>query len=252
MELNKYKSGIIHFQYKDRQDDPPDLEGIPLAKRYKYLGTILNEDLDLEDHLSTLTRKISFIRLQLYGIRKLSKIHLNLNLFKLLITPLYRMAFSLFLTASFQHKQKFIAHFKSQLKKFLCLPRNTADATVFHLFGDIQTYIHTHALVISQRSLNSRGAVLAIKKPVVPKHFPPKTTKLIQVMYGAKCGTHKVIMNEEHMEAHDLESLRTILMKFKEADRKLRKKLSNKCNKLIKKVESVINGNENDSDNDSE
>lgn len=40
-------------------------------------------------------------------------------------------------------------------------------------------------------------------------------------------------MNEEDMEAHDLESLRTILMKFKGADRKLRKKLSSKCNKLI-------------------
>lgn len=97
----------------------------------------VNSSLDVEGHLQAISRKIVFITNQLTGIRRLGKTHLNLSLFRILVIPQYRLAFSLYGTSDDRDKLKFVTHFKRSVKRFLCLPINTADRTVASLFGNI-------------------------------------------------------------------------------------------------------------------
>ena len=54
--------------------------------------------LKLSDHYEAISQKISFVTYKLYGMRKREHLKLNINLFKVLIMPLYRLCFSIYIT----------------------------------------------------------------------------------------------------------------------------------------------------------
>ena len=87
MMLNTKKSAIIYFDFNANISPPTDTEimDIPLVKDYKYLGLIINNRLTTHDHLENISRKINYLTLQLFPIRKRQNTKLNLNYFKIFI-----------------------------------------------------------------------------------------------------------------------------------------------------------------------
>jgi hypothetical protein len=79
--------------------------GYPVVECYKYLGMLVNGDLDIKDHLKNINQKANFISFKLYGLRKLDDIKLNRNMFKTFIMPSYRLAFTLYARLSTAHKE---------------------------------------------------------------------------------------------------------------------------------------------------
>lgn len=54
----------------------------------------MNDTLDVKSHLTACERKVNFITNKLTPIRLRYNTKLNLNLYKILVTPLYRLAYS--------------------------------------------------------------------------------------------------------------------------------------------------------------
>ena len=221
---------------------PPSIQNIPIVTSYKYLGAIVNDKLDFEDHFSTISRKIFFMTNQLTGVRRQAKTHLNLSLFRILIIPQYRIAFSIYSHCDPHQKLQFENHFKRSLKRFLSLPINTADRTIFSLFGNIKEYIETHSNIIKHLTDRYSGQPVGPRprKPAPRKYFPTSTTKIIQVMYGSICSEHLVINNTEHLtEAHRLMSIRALIDAYTTARRPQRKRINHQCNQLLQAINQL-------------
>jgi hypothetical protein len=97
MEINKAKSGILpFFQKLDRKEHL----GYPIVNQYKYLGMILNSNLEIGPHLKQINAKFGFICSKLLTLRSRQNLKINRNLFITFIAPLYRLAFTLSPTGS--------------------------------------------------------------------------------------------------------------------------------------------------------
>lgn len=224
MEINKTKSSIIYF---NQEIDPqPSIRNIPVSHSYKYLGLILNKQLSITQHLDYIQRKILFINNQLTPIRRLHRTHTTINLFKLFILPQYRLGFSLFSHSSALEQRKLISHMKRTLKRWLCIPINTADNTLYS-FLDIPRLINFHTDKIrhnTRRIYNITLPTAASAPELNIKYFPPPLIKITQIMYGSKCFTHNIINNTEHVtNEHGLDSIRNLMALFNTPSRKQRK-----------------------------
>ncbi len=60
MELNKKKSGILQInKCKNKTWKITNIDGIPVVKQYKYLGTTLDRALSLECHVKKVSENIN-------------------------------------------------------------------------------------------------------------------------------------------------------------------------------------------------
>lgn len=69
---------------------------------------------------------------------------------------------------------------KRSLKRWLLVPINTADKTIYKIF-DIPNYIKYHCIKIKDKMINYQD------KPQNIKYYPPSILKLIRIMYSTKC-----------------------------------------------------------------
>jgi hypothetical protein len=56
----------------------------------------INSRLDIEEHLKYVMNKSNFVGYKLYGLRLQDDIKTSLNLFRLLVMPSYRLAYTLY------------------------------------------------------------------------------------------------------------------------------------------------------------
>ena len=79
MAINLNKCGIINHKgtiVTDTEDDPqPKLLGIPVIRKYKYLGVIIDKNLNLKDHLEYIETKIKK-SIKMINIAKWKKLNL--------------------------------------------------------------------------------------------------------------------------------------------------------------------------------
>lgn len=95
MLINKAKSGILPIE-GSRLSVGGALNGYPVVETYKYLGVMLSGRLDVKEHCKLINRKAAFISGRLFGVRLKDDLRTNMNLFKVLIMPSYRMAYTLY------------------------------------------------------------------------------------------------------------------------------------------------------------
>ena len=60
--INAEKSGIIQWKHKKNRRQEVEkvrVKGIPIVQKYKYLGIMLDTQLDFKDHLEYIEEKIS-------------------------------------------------------------------------------------------------------------------------------------------------------------------------------------------------
>lgn len=158
MEVNHTKSGILSIDGDEFGTDGTML-GYPIVKSYKYLGMIINGKLDLKDHLKQINRKAGHICNKLYGLRRLDNLKLNTNLFNIFIAPHYRLAMTLYARQSAAASAKVDSHMRVWLKKFACIPINTASHTFELIAGDQkQTLLASFQKVRLKENARERAA----------------------------------------------------------------------------------------------
>lgn len=114
------------------------IDDISIVTEYKYLGLLMNSKLSIKSHLKYINKKISFITYKLYGLRLLDNLKLNINLFKVFLMPLYRLAFATYAEANAEVRKSLITHMEVRLKVFCRIPVNTANKVLFELAGDLK------------------------------------------------------------------------------------------------------------------
>ena len=93
MEVGIKKSGYIWVHRRNNKTNE-DIEGIPNVDEYKYLGMMVNGQLDIKAHIQYINKKIMFITNRLTALRYADNLKLNINLFRIFILPLYRLSLS--------------------------------------------------------------------------------------------------------------------------------------------------------------
>lgn len=123
MKINKNKSGIM-FLSKRRLSNYPsgEFEGYPFVKCYRYLGTELSYDMKIDGHLNYILKKSSYVMAKLKMIRIRNNLKLNINLFKVFISPLFRLLGDLYAGLKEFDRKKVSGLFKRLFKTFCMFP----------------------------------------------------------------------------------------------------------------------------------
>jgi hypothetical protein len=146
MLINHKKSAIVAFNFGPAL--VPPASRFPVATSYHYLGLYLDNQLSIGHHLNNIARKVSYVTNQLTCIRLLKNAKLNNNLYKIIIMPLYRLAFSLFNKLKPPEQQQLILSIKRTYKLFMCFPINTSDKILNSLLGNTTTMLkYSQALI---------------------------------------------------------------------------------------------------------
>jgi hypothetical protein len=133
MKVNREKSGIIGL--RGYLGGLTNFCGFPIVTAYKYLGYHLSNSGGVDKHMEEVAKKCNYIRWKLTGLRKIGNLKLNINLFRVLIMPLYRLASACFHRLSTAAKAKAEVKIRVQFKLFCNLPVNLSDVTFRKLFG---------------------------------------------------------------------------------------------------------------------
>lgn len=94
LHLNPAKSGIIEFRPKYARGNPTlkvtDMfEGTPVVNKYKYLGTIINNELSTTDHLQEFRERVGSLANRLFPLLKQSSFSFRRHLWNVLARPLF-------------------------------------------------------------------------------------------------------------------------------------------------------------------
>ena len=119
-------------------DPKQNIEGYPWVNHYKYLGTMLNQQMQLSCHTSNIMRKINFITSQMTPVRLRSHFRLNVNLFMTLIMPLFRLGFVLYNFVSGAQQKHFEKMMRKSFKQFIGLPQSFPSYLITALIGNIE------------------------------------------------------------------------------------------------------------------
>ena len=147
IKLNPDKCGILEIPSKYHHhtlEIGSKLEGIPIVEEYKYLGLILDNQMNGNKHLNKLfgwkdqagkkhNGKIKFLKNNLSPLIKNISLDYRINLWQVLIRPLF---IPLALLSNFlcqTSKEQMARKLKKTIKWFLGLNKNTPDEIVFHL-----------------------------------------------------------------------------------------------------------------------
>jgi hypothetical protein len=159
MHLNKKKSAVMIYKdpFKDQNDNPNrSILGIPVVRKYKYLGITLNDELNLKDHFSHMRKKVNFIKSKLFFVFRKSSIRFRRNCFEVFVCPLFHQLVPFLYYG--RATDKAIAHrlWKVQLKKFLNLKINTNDEDLrcfqpYDFINKLKTDFARHQPMIQSR-----------------------------------------------------------------------------------------------------
>lgn len=140
MSPNRRKSGIMHLNWKSKRQEPTETElfGYPIVHEYKYLGGWLNDRLKVAGHLNHVERKISFLTHKLTPVRMLHNFRLNVNLFRLMCMPLYRMGMENAIGSNKTDQNEYFKAIRRRFKQFCYLPKCTPNGLIKMLLGDVE------------------------------------------------------------------------------------------------------------------
>lgn len=98
MKINGSKTTLVTmFANKNKLlGRPRTYLDYPFANKFKVLGTLVDNNLGINSHLSQIKSKFSYICKKLTPVRMLKDFRLNSNLFTTIIQPLFRLTSSIY------------------------------------------------------------------------------------------------------------------------------------------------------------
>lgn len=202
MLVNASKSAILRFPFNALQPFPSaiNIAGLPVTPSYKKQAWCWTS-LSAAPHITAINKKIAFIIHRLTPLRHRKHTKLNINLFKIFVLPMYRLALSIFDNQSPLERLAFVRDIRKNLKRFLALPRNTSNDLVDQLLGDTLAIL-THEMAVTREKVTAREHhrkpnLISIAKMPPDRlgihHFPANISTLTQLMYSHKCRAHDYI-----------------------------------------------------------
>jgi len=110
--------------------------GIPVVKKYKYLGLWLNSKLSLDDQLEHIRKKSKFIKAKLSPVLSTTSLDYRKNLWALFIRPLFEFTLPLHkIEVACSRKEELRRLLKFTFKSFTRISKTTPDRIVYKLCG---------------------------------------------------------------------------------------------------------------------
>ena len=132
--LNPSKSGILELlplnDKKETLKVGSIFEGIPIVDKYKYLGVWLDRKLTLTPHLEHISKKSDYLYHKLWPLLRCVSLDYRINLWRILISPLFDMGSHLFSSTNPSSKESFLVLRRKTFKKFCLLKKNVNSDTV--------------------------------------------------------------------------------------------------------------------------
>jgi hypothetical protein len=201
METNPTKSGIMIFNPRD-EPPPSHVLNYPVVNEYKHLGAMISNDLGLQQHILHITPKITYITNRLTPVRLRGSATLNANLFKVFISPLFRLSLLNYASADANQKQLFEKFQRRCFKRFMCWPINTSNRLVDSILGNTQltaTKLRADVRHANMKRLRRANHAAAPPQIETARKFPRIFSKMVQIMYSTKCTDHGFINNNAHL-----------------------------------------------------
>ena len=151
MQLNKKKSGIVIFTSRRSHDVPymvrekendkskktklvpsrPEIEGVPICDKYKYLGTILTPKLECSEQISFIKRKAGFLLVKLYPYLKNASADARRDMWQTMVKPLFNAALVLLeYEPSETNKESLEKAWRGTFKYFMMINSRTPNELV--------------------------------------------------------------------------------------------------------------------------
>ena len=156
MLVNPSKSAVVQFGLNTRKPKEDTVDGIPWKMEYQYLGGVVQSNRRTTEHSKKLNGKVGWITARLTPLRKLADLRLNLNLFKVFLTPMFHQAASLIFSTE-KDKARYNRHYKCALKRFMCMPRNMSDEVLKWITEDPATLLQNRVVVTVGRTAVRQG-----------------------------------------------------------------------------------------------
>ena len=181
MILNKKKSAIIRLTKRnDRRTKPLDKTeyfGIPVVNEYKYLGVILTNKAKLSTMIKKIKIKSLFVIGKLYNICKKGSVKFRLNMFKVIIDPLFSYigVFKQYLN---KYELKEVEQtWNCMAKKILGLAFNTKNVYIKWMIGKYSDIGDIETIRNKGKLLNWSGQDIEVKEATILNEIKAKEIK---------------------------------------------------------------------------
>lgn len=150
-------------------------------------------------------RKIGYVMHKLTPIRLLKDLRLNVNLFRIMCMPLYRMGLLTSLCTTNTERNWFFKAVRRRFKEFCYLPRCLPNRVVEMILGDVEGMANEVA-ARAARHLQRDGHGFAVKVATGTsgyfKDVPSSLYSVLDLMYRSACNTHNRVLNRADLKLH--------------------------------------------------
>jgi hypothetical protein len=210
LRLNPKKSGVLEFLPRMGKklgylSIGSTISGIPVVGSYKYLGLLVDGKLTIDGHLEHIAKKAEFQALKLWPLLKNTSLDFRINLWTVLIRPLFEMLICLYETERKTNREKIENLIRKTFRKFTLLKNNIKKSTIHSLMRfDFERRVRE----VSQLARIKWEARKEHKVPIYPRREPeeregkryyPAELQVILNMKSALCPFCKVPCNSSHM-----------------------------------------------------
>ena len=81
-----YRVGLID----QNSEKLKEVEGIPILKKYRYLGVVLTDSFSVNCHLNNVKSKAAYIRGKMWPFIRKGNVKFRISMFKILVDSLFR------------------------------------------------------------------------------------------------------------------------------------------------------------------
>jgi len=258
--INLKKSGILNIRNHGkiaRIVNGDSHLNYPVVERYKYLGVWLDEKLNPQTHLELYKSKINYIINRLRMIpKKTTTPRYLINLWTLIIRPVYDYAYCLAKLKNKTNEKKYLAEELRSFKKLMSLRITTSNELIKDLIGYEPNKLCSEIIRRAERRWNERKGITvatADHKSEEKVQYRRETSNLLVTwdmlwcnnLLFSKCKQHKTSITPSHMQSSHGGKLPPNLSNTLKEGFELQQKIKNSNGKrkgrIVRLIEKKIN-----------
>ncbi len=148
-------------------------ERIPVVDTYKYLGMWVNCKLTTDPQLEHIKDKVQFQAYKLWPMLKNISLDYRINLWTVLVRPMFEMLIGLYETEGKTNKEKIHRLIRKTFRKFTLIKKNVSNKVIFKLMDfDFEERVHK-VMQITRTKWDARKNHMTPEYP--PRDRTPKT-----------------------------------------------------------------------------
>ena len=161
LTINKKKSGVMIMskrKSKGRGLEIDKLWDYPIVNNYKYLGTVMTKHMSIDSHLNETGQKVDYLTRKLTPFRINASVKFNVNMFKLMVAPQYRLLASLWDFIGKTAKKMITISYRKSFKKFMMMPPSVPNSVIDLLIGNMDELVGKMKTTIERQQNRAKKA----------------------------------------------------------------------------------------------